>query len=82
MGKAFVVPSGGRDGEARLDVLLLFQRPGSDDGVDQLFGLGGEGLSQQVSESLDLDDSQLRERFSASDVFSDRRALLLKQNRQ
>ena len=65
----------GRDGQGRADLLFGFQSPLSDDSVQQLLGLGGEGLNQQVAETTGVDDSDERVVLPASDVFVHRSAL-------
>ena len=63
------------DGEAVVDAFLLDQSPSGDDGVDQLVALGGERLGLKIAVTAGVDDSQLGQRLSASDVFSHRSAL-------
>lgn len=73
--QSLVLLGRGGSGDARVSALLLLQRPVDDDGGDQIFGLGGEGLSQDVAEATGVDDGQHGVRFTASDVLEDRGAL-------
>lgn len=60
----------GRRGQskARANAFLLLQHPTDVDGVDQLFGFDGKWLSEQVADSMDLDDSQLGKAIATSDI--------------
>lgn len=60
-----------RAGETWADALHLLQRPVNDDRVGQLICFSGEGLDLQITEATGVDESELGERFSTSDVFVD-----------
>lgn len=68
-----------RVSETGAEAFLLLQFPVDDDGVDQIFGLGGERLDQEVAESAGVDDGPFVRRLAASDKLEDRGTLRISQ---